>query len=117
MVYFKIGKTDYSSYVNKLKVSTKKVYSSKTTAAGNSVVDYKNTKRVIDVGFIPLNDDVMAELQTSIDAFVMNIHYLDPKTNILEVIECMIPTSNVEYYTIQDGKVMYKAFTLTFTEL
>ena len=117
MAYFTISNTDYSMYVNKLKVTTKKVYTSKTSAAGNTVIDYINTKHVIDVGIIPLNDTVMAQLIQDINRFTMNISYRDPETNKLNVIECMIPSSSVEYYTIQAGKVMYKGLNLTFTEL
>ena len=117
MAYFKIDDIDYSMYVNQLKVNKNTIYNSQTNAAGNTVVDYINTKRVIEVGIIPLNDTVMAQLQASIDAFNVSISFRNPKTNALETINCIIPEDGIEYYTIQDGKVMYNAFSLTFTEL
>jgi hypothetical protein len=117
MAYFKIGDIDYSTYVNELKVNKNNVYNAQTNAAGNTVVDYINAKREIEVGIIPLNDTVMAQLQAAIDAFNVSISFRNPKTNELETINCVIPSDNVEYYTIQADKVMYKAFTLTFIEL
>ena len=118
MAYFKIGENDYSMYVNELKVDKESVYNAQTNAAGDSVVDYLNTKRKIKVGIIPLNDTAMAQLQADIDAFNVSISYRDPRTNALEEnVNCIIPSSGVEYYTIQTNKVMYKAFSLSFTEL
>ena len=117
MAYFKIGQNDYSMYVNALKVTTKNVYTSKTSAAGNTVVDIINTKHTVDVGIIPLNDTVMAQLQADIAQFNTTISYRDPETNLTKLIQCIIPSSSVEYYTIQVEKVMYKGLKLTFTEL
>lgn len=117
MAYFKINNVDYSMYVNELKINNKAVYNSQTNAAGNSVVDYINSKREIEVGIIPLNDVVMAKLKAAIDAFNVFISFRNPKTNELETIECIIPDDNIEYYTIQADKVMYNAFSLKFIEL
>lgn len=118
MAYFKIGNNDYSSYVNSLKVSKSAIYNAQTNAAGDSVVDYINTKRTIEVGIIPLTDEQMAPLLADIDAFNVSISYREPKTNALATnVNCIIPETAVEYYTIQINKVMYNALTLTFTEL
>lgn len=116
MAYFKIGKTDFSNIVNELKVDSTSNYNSQTNAAGNTVVDYINTKRIIEVGIIPLDDTVMAELQTAINDFNVMISFRNPRTNQLETIFCIIPESGIEYYTIQANKVMYKAFKLKFIE-
>lgn len=118
MAYFKIDGVDYSKYVNELKVDKNSVYNTQTNAAGNSVVDFINTKREIEVGIIPLNDTAMQQLQTAIDAFNVSISFRNPKTNALEEgVNCIIPKNSIEYYTIQVNKVMYKAFTLKFIEL
>ena len=118
MTYFKINENDYSLLVNSLKVNKKANYSAQTNAAGNTVVDYINSKYVIEVGFIPLSGEDMERLQMDIERFEVIISFLNPVTNELrEHIACIIPESGVEYYTIQQNKVMYKAFTLTFTEL
>ena len=117
MAYFKIGKTDFSNIVNELKVDNTSNYNSQTNAAGNTVVDYINTKRIIEVGIIPLDDTDMANLQTAIKDFDVMISFRNPRTNQLETIFCIIPESGIEYYTIQTNKVMYKAFKLKFIEL
>lgn len=118
MAYFKIGDTDYSAFVNSLKVTNTHNYNSQTNAAGDTVVDYINTKRTIEVGIIPLTDENMAALQAAINAFSVSISFRNPQTNQLEEnVECIIPENEVEYYTIQVGKVMYEALTLTFEEV
>lgn len=118
MAYFKIGDDDYSMYVNSLKVKSKALYNSQTNAAGDSVVDYINTKREIEVGIIPVNDIVLLKLQLAIKQFNVEISFLNPATNALEEnVVCIIPDDEVDYYTIQTGKTLTKAMTLTFTEL
>lgn len=118
MSYFKIGENDYSMYVNELTVKKEANYNAQTNAAGNTVVDYINAKREIEVGIIPLDEEVMARLLNDIDAFNVSISFRNPRTNAIEEgINCIIPESEVEYYTIQANKVMYQALSLTFTEL
>ena len=117
MAYFKIGSTDFSNIVNELKVDNTSNYNSQTNAAGDTVVDYINTKRIIEVGIIPLDDTDMAKLQTAINDFKVMISFRNPRTNQLETIFCIIPESGIEYYTIQANKIMYKAFKLKFIEL
>lgn len=118
MAYFKIGNNDYSMYVNELKVSTGVNYNAQTNAAGNTVVDYINEKRIIQVGIIPLNNTIMANLMKDIKAFNVSLTFLNPETNQLETgVNCIIPKREPEYYTIQSDKVMFKAFSLSFEEL
>lgn len=118
MAYFKIGEADFSMYVNELKVKKEANYNAQTNAAGNTVVDYINHKRVIEVGIIPLSANIVSWLLNLIDAFSVSISFLNPVTGQLEEnVNCIIPSSNVEYYTIQADKVMLDAFTLEFIEL
>lgn len=118
MAYFKINGLDFSKYVNSLKVSANDNYVSQTNAAGNTVVDYINTKYSIEVGIIPLNAEAMEELLLEISSLNVSISFRHPATNELwEDMECIIPTKSVEYYTIQADNVLYKGFNLTFTEL
>lgn len=117
MSYFKINNIDFSKYVSSLKVTKTNVYNSLTNAAGDAVVDYINSKKQIEVGIIPLDEKAMKQLLAAIDEFNVFISYLDPNTNTLENLYCIIPSSNVDYYTIQADKVMFKAFSLTFTQL
>lgn len=118
MAYFKIDNKDFSQYVNELKVQRKANYNAQTNAAGNTVVDYINHKRTITVGIIPVDDEAMIDLQSVIGNLAVSISYRDPVTGALaENVYCILPDNNVEYYTIQTDKVMYKAFTLKFIEL
>lgn len=116
--YFKINNTDYSQYVNKLMIGKEHNYKSLTTAAGNTKVKYINSKRVIEVGIIPLDDTAMMQLLSDVDKFQVSISYLNPETNeIIENLDCIIPNHLIEYYTIQINNVMYKAFSLQIKEL
>lgn len=118
MAYFKINNNDYSNIVNSLKVKKSANYTSQTNAAGDTVVDYVNSKRVIEVGIIPLDANKMATLQQDIAAFNVFVSFLDPNTNTLaENVSCIIPETEPEYYTIQVNKASFKGYTLTFTEL
>lgn len=118
MAYFKINNNDYSMYVNQLKVDKQVIYKSATNAAGNTVVKYVNTKRSFTVGIIPLDNAAMKRLQSDISQFQVSISYRDPEDGTLtENVQCIIPIDEVEYYTIQADKVMFKAFTLTIQEL
>jgi hypothetical protein len=104
-------------YVNALNVEKNANYTAQTNAAGDTVVDFINHKRVIEVGVIPVTSEAMAQLQALLDLFNVTITYLNPSTSALDTINCIIPSSNVEYYTIQAGNVSFKAFSLTFEEL
>lgn len=116
-MYFKINGTDLSMYVSGLKVIKNATYTAQTNAAGNSVVDYINTKRTIEVSIIALDDAAMKAIQPLMDAFTLTIEYRDTSTGELATVAAILPTNEIEYYTIQAGRVMYKAFNLTFTEL
>lgn len=118
MAYFKINDVDYSSCVNALKVGTANNYNSQTNAAGDTVVDYINKKRTIEVGIIPLNEADAASLLEAIDSFNVSISFRNPKTKALEEgVNCIIPSNEVEYYTIQAGMVKLNGFNLSFIEL
>lgn len=118
MSYFKINDIDLSMYVSSLGVKKKAVYNSQTNAAGNTVVDYINSKRIIEVEIIPLNDMDMLKLLTAIGSIGVSISFRNPHTNLIEEsVNCIIPDSDVDFYTIQSNKVMYKKLKLKFTEL
>lgn len=118
MAYLKLNSTDFSSYVNELKVTNTHLYNSQTNAAGDTVVDYINNKRIIEVGIIPVNDAVMANLLNIINTFNVSVAFRNPQTNELEEnVNCIIPSNDISYYTIQANKVMYQAVKLKFQEL
>lgn len=116
--YFKLNGTDYSKYVNKLTVGTEHFYKSMETAAGNTLVKYINTKRVLEVGIIPLDADAMTQFMQDVNEFQVSVSFRDPITNdVSENINCIIPQHLVEYYTIQANNVQFKAFSLQIKEL
>lgn len=117
MSYFKINNVDYSKYVNELKIKKSSNYNAQTNASGNTVVDYINSKRQIEVGIIPLDDAAMKSLQTALAGFSVSISFLNPQSSKLEKINCIIPETNVEYYTIRAERTLFNAFTLKFIEL
>ena len=118
MAYFMINNVDFSMYVNELKVNKVANYNAQTNAAGNTVVDFINHKRTITVGIVPLNEVAMAQLLNNLEGFNVSIAFRNPITNAIEYnVNCIIPSSNIEYYTIQADKVLYNAFQLEFIEL
>ena len=118
MEYFRIADMDVSPYVSGLKVSRAANYSSQTNAAGNTVVDFINTKRTIEITVIPLdNETIVNDILERIKRFNITITYRNPGNGVLEEVNVMIPNNEIDYYTIQAARVMYKAFNLTFIEL
>jgi hypothetical protein len=118
MAYLKLGSVDFSTYCSSLQVNKVANYTAQTNAAGNTVVDYINHKRTIEAGIIPLDSATMSTLQNIIGAFSISISFQNPVTGKLEEnVSVIIPESNVEYYTIQANKVLYKACKLKFVEL
>lgn len=117
-MFFKIGNNDYSMFVNDLTIAEEAKYTAQENAAGNTVVDYINKKRVINVGIIPLNDTIMAQLKADINQFNVLVSFLNPNTKELETgVNCIIPSTEVSYYTIQADRVLFDAVSLSFIEL
>lgn len=118
MTYFKMNGIDFSKYVSSLKIIKSNNYNAQTNAAGNTVVDYINSKRTIEVGIIALDSSVMPQIQQEINKFSVTLSFIDNATGgLIEGVSCIIPNNEIEFYTIRAEKTMYKAFTLTFTEL
>lgn len=118
MAYLTMNGVDFSPYVNDLKVTNTHRYNAQTNAAGNTVVDYINKKRTFEVGIIPVDDTVMANLQDVLNGFNVTLAFRNPQTNTLEEnVNCIIPMNAVAYYTIRTDKVTYDAFVLNIQEL
>lgn len=118
MSYFKIGNNDYSSYVSELKVTNQHKYYAQDNAAGDTVVDYVNSKRQIEVEIIAVNDTIMSNILTDLDQFQVSISFLNPKTKTLETnVACIVPENAVEYYMITQGKTLFKQFNIKLLEL
>jgi hypothetical protein len=113
-----INNNDYSMYVKSLKVKNITNYNSQTNAAGNTVVDKINVKRQIEVGIIPLSATATQTLLTDLSGFNVTLSFLNPYTNAIEAnVNCIIPDTDISYYTIQANNVRVNEFSLTFTEL
>ena len=117
MEFLFINDAEYSSFVNYFKVSYVKNFNEQTNAAGNSVVDYINRKRVIDIGFIPLELEMAAGVLNELSGFTMRLNFLDPQTGLMGEGNFICPSEEIEAYTIQQNKKLYKAFTVQLREL
>lgn len=117
MEYFKIGTIDYSHLVSGLKITKTRNFNAQTNAAGNTVIDYINSKRTVAVNFIPLTAKQMSFLLSALNNEVINLTYLNPENGLVETIAAFLAVNDAEYYTIQSNKTLFKPFTLTFTEL
>ena len=116
--YFKINGNDYSMYVNKLQVGTEHNYKMETSAGGADRVTHKYSRKILEVGIIPLDGEAMARLLSDVNQFRVTISFRDPRTNaMVEDMPCIIPRHLIDYYTIQADKVMYQAFSLTIREI
>lgn len=117
MQYLKINGEDFSNLVSILKVGKKQHFKSMVTAAGNTLAKPINSKYIVEVGFRALTSAEMMRLQTHIGKLRVSISFLEPATNSIKTVSCMLSASLVEYYTIQDDEILYKPFTLQFTQL
>ena len=116
MTYCKLGNVDISNFVSGLKITTKHNYSAQTNANGDSVVDYINQKKKIEIQIIPLEED---DYQTVLEAVLFNqsVSYRNPATGELSTCNCIISSNDCEYYTIQTDRVMYKKMKIVYNEL
>lgn len=119
MSYFKLNGHDYSMYVNALSIDTKHKYTARENASGNLMVKYITKKRNVNVGIIPLDETVLAQLVNDLDSgdFTKQITFLDPKTNTMQTINCIIPVHTIDYHMIRADRILTKAFTFTCEEL
>ena len=73
------------------------------------------------MGIIPLDAVALKSLTEELGRggtdFTKSITFLNPETNTLETINCIIPIHSIEYYTIRAGNTMAKAFSFTCEEL
>ena len=119
MTYFEINYNDVSDLVSGLKVDYEVIISedSGRTAAGTMVMDIVDKKTKLEVTFIPMAQERMSSLLKSIDSYIFDVQYLDPKTKAMRNIQVYIGTPEIEYYVIHDDKRTYNGFTLSFIEL
>ena len=86
MAYLKINDIDFSMYVKELKVTNSVNYNAQTNANGDTVVDYINKKRVIDITIIPLTQDRAKTVLQEVDKFNVSLSFLNPNTGLLKII-------------------------------
>ena len=108
---------DVSHLVSGLKVGYETLVSedSGRNAAGDTVLDVINRKIKLYVSFRPMFSEDMVGLLGSINDYVVNASFLDPKTNTIKTITCYTGTPEPEYYSV--SQLLYKAFDLNFIEL
>ena len=100
-----------------MKVGVQQHFKSMVTAAGNTLAKPINKKYIIEVGFRPLTAEEMMELQPHITQLTASVSFLEPASNTIKTVSCILPTTLVEYYTIQDEQVLYKPFSLQFSQM
>lgn len=116
MAYLKINDVDFSQYVSSLEVNTVHNSKARTNAAGNMNVKYINTKKVVTAGIIPLTADASKALVKELNKFQVKVEYLEPETDTLKTIQCIVPDNKIKYYRITADKTMLDTYTVTFTE-
>jgi len=119
MSYLKINDTDISHLVKGLKIGYETLVAegSGRNANGDTVLDIINTKVKVYVTFRPMTGDEMVEFLTLIRDYVVNVSFLDSKTNTLSTAQCYTGTPEPDYYWIHGDQVLYKEFALNFIEL
>ena len=119
MEYLAINGVDFSPLVSSLKVGLETLVSqdSGRNANGDTVLDIVNKKYKIYVGLKYTTQEEMERFLTAIEDYVVEVSFLNPKTNSLTTIIAYTGTPEPEYFTIQPGKVICKAMELNFIEL
>lgn len=119
MAYFKINGTDFSSLVSGLKVGYETLVSDNSgrNAAGNTVIDVVNKKVKLYITLRHTTEAEMKSFLNAIEDYVVNVSYLNPKTNSISSISAYTGTPEPEYYTIQPTHTIYKPLTLNFIQL
>ena len=119
MAYLKINGVNISPLTSGLKVGYETLVSDSSgrNAAGDTVIDVVNKKIKLYVTIRHTTQDEMQVFLDSIKDYVVNVSFLNPKTKELTTITAYTGTPEPEYYTIQDGFVVYKPMSLNFIEL
>ena len=119
MAYLKVNGYDASSLVSGLKIGFETLVSddSGRNAAGDTVIDVINHKAKVYVTLRHTTDAEMQEFLGSIEDYVVEVSFRNPKSGELTTITAYTGTPEPEYYTIQSDMVIYKPMQLNFIEL
>lgn len=119
MSYLKINNQDFSSLVSGLKIGYETLVSDSSgrNAAGDTVIDVINSKIKVYVTLRHTMQQEMKSFLAAIEGYVVNVTFLNPKTNEPTTITAYTGTPEPEYYTIQPTNIIYKPMDLNFIEL
>lgn len=119
MNYFKINNQDFSSLVSSMKVGYETLVAdgSGRNANGDTVIDVINKKCKVYIGLRHTTESEMRSFLAAIEGYVVNVSFLNPKTNSIKTITAYTGTPEPDYYTIQDDRILYKPLSLNFIEL
>ena len=119
MSYLKINNTDISQFVKGLRIGYETLVAegSGRNANGDTVLDVINRKVKVYATFRPLDGAEMLTLLRLLDNYVVQVEYLDSRTNSLSTITCYTGTPEPEYYWVRGNSILYKEFSLNFIEL
>lgn len=117
MANLKIDGVDFSGMVNGLTVESAHNYNAETNAAGDTVVDYINSKVKVRAGFRALTADEMELLQEALEGFTVALQYRNPLTQTLREMVAIAPEIKADYYTTAGGRVLFNECTVEFIEL
>lgn len=112
-----INGTDVTDLVQGLKCGFETLVSedSGRNAAGDTVIDVINHKVKLYVTFRPMFVADMTRLMGAIEPYVVNVSFLNPKTNGTTTISAYTGTPEPEWYNQSMG--LYNSFQLNFIEL
>ena len=120
MAIFKIGTTDFSDCVAGLKVSYETLVSDESgrNANGDMTIDVVNTKVKVSVSFRSMTAVEAQSFLAAVNDYVINITFIDPKSNQAVTKQVYIGSPALEYLWIwENNNVRLKNFSLNFIEL
>lgn len=119
MAFLKINGKDFSHLVSSMKVGFETLVSDNSgrNANGDTVIDVINKKCKVYVGLRHTTREEMEAFLASIENYVVEVSFLNPKNNSFKTITAYTGTPEPDYFTIQDGKILYKPLNLNFIEL
>lgn len=120
MTYFKIGNIDFSPLVRQMRVGYETLVADNSgrNANGDTVLDIVNRKTKLYLTFKAMDEVDMSALLSAMSNYVIQVSYMDSKTNQMKTITCYTGTPEPEYYWIlPDGRVLYKEMSVNFIEM
>ena len=118
MAYFTINGVDFSHLISGLRVGYETLVSDNSgrNAAGDTVIDIVNRKIKVYTTLRHTTQEEMASFLAAIGDYVVEVGFLDTKTNAIKTITAYTGTPEPEYYTIQPTHTIFKPMSLIFIE-